>query len=315
MALPFCDVQLDLHQNAPLPVVDANAVVVDKVLSDWAAQTPPPRLSAYDNDRAAWDQDRESWVLRLMGNPLPAYGQMGSNCLRNCSWEEAVYRHARIMAARRSLESRRGMVQLSYRPVVTPTYTVVHARGKGGKGRAFGNGRPFGKGRFGGRAFDAKGRGKGPPSPSGSRGHGKGKGSVDGNQHEGISMSWLAEASLTSFCICCSTLRPCEPGLSRFETRPDGSMHRVHIDYCRPCWRHLTQQVASASCSPYLQLLDEPHCTSLCTDCGSLLPRERGLSKVEASGFVPLAPPPPEGSLRRVHLRHCSGCRDVLLQI
>ena len=74
-------------------------VPFDDALFAWAVQHAPPRLSAHNENRAAWDAEREPWVLELMGKALPAYGEGGSNDARSTAWELALQRHAKAVAA------------------------------------------------------------------------------------------------------------------------------------------------------------------------------------------------------------------------
>ena len=82
--------------SAPVAQVD---VPFDDALFEWAVQHAPPRLSAHGEDRKAWDAEREPWVLRLMGKPLPVYGEGGDNERRSTAWEAALHRHAKAVAA------------------------------------------------------------------------------------------------------------------------------------------------------------------------------------------------------------------------
>lgn len=82
--------------STPIDEVD---VPFDDALFTWAVQHAPPRLSAHGENRAAWDAEREPWVLRLMGKALPAYGEGGSNDARSTAWELALQRHAKAVAA------------------------------------------------------------------------------------------------------------------------------------------------------------------------------------------------------------------------
>jgi hypothetical protein len=84
--------------GSSVPAVERD-VPFDDVLFAWAIEHAPPRLSAHEDNRAAWDAEREPWVLQLTGKALPAYGEGGSNEARSTAWELALQRHSKAVAA------------------------------------------------------------------------------------------------------------------------------------------------------------------------------------------------------------------------